>query len=93
MSVIQKIVLDILKPHQPNAADFALAIVEAGIDYKVYLSVIEVDESTESLRVEIQADDINFEQVQTIIKGLGASIHSVDEVHACNLKVNSALGN
>ena len=46
MVSIRRIVLDVLKPHQPNALDFSRAIAEAGIDYHVRLTVLEVDAST-----------------------------------------------
>ena len=43
MVLIKRIVLDVLKPHQPNAFEFAKAIASLGDDYLVRLTVIEVD--------------------------------------------------
>lgn len=76
--------LDILKPHQPNALEFSRSIASVGADYLVRLTVIEVDENTETLRMEIEGDAIDFEAVQASIKAMGASLHSIDEVEVRN---------
>lgn len=80
MVSIKRILLDVLKPHQPDALEFALALANVGPDYRVHLIVIEVDEKTESLQVEIQANDINFAAIKSALSDIGASLHSIDEV-------------
>ena len=80
MVTVKKIVLDVLKPHQPNALDFSRAIAEAGGNYRVHLTVLEMDENTETLKIEITGKDIDFESIQTAISSMGGSLHSIDEV-------------
>ena len=80
MVSVKNIVLDVLKPHQPNALEFSQAIAEVGDDYHVHLDVIEVDEKTESVKVSIYGAAIDFEAIKTVITSLGASLHSIDEV-------------
>ena len=77
---IKRVVLDVLKPHLPNALEFSQAIAGIGGDYRVHLTVVEVDEHTETLQVVIAGGAIDFEAVQSAISDMGASIHSVDEV-------------
>jgi len=84
MPAVKKIVLDVLKPHQPNALEFSLAIAAAGADYRVHLTVIEVDENTETLQIVIEAAAIDFDAIETAIKDMGGSIHSIDEVEVYN---------
>jgi hypothetical protein len=79
---IKRVVLDVLKPHQPNALDFSQAIARVGADYHVRLIVLEVDEKTESVQVEIRSQAIDFAAVQAAIGDMGASIHSIDEVES-----------
>lgn len=43
MSKTRKLVLDVLKPHQPNALDFSLALANLEADYRVKLTVTAVD--------------------------------------------------
>lgn len=80
MVSVKRIVLDVLKPHQPNALEFSRAIAEVGADYRVYLTVCEVDEHTETLIVEVEGSAIDFDAVQAAIHTLGGSLHSIDEV-------------
>jgi hypothetical protein len=84
MVTVKRIVLDVLKPHQPNALDFSRAVAAVGADYLVRLTVIEVDENTETLRMEIEGGAIDFEAVQTSISTIGGSLHSIDEVEVRN---------
>ncbi len=80
MVSVKRIVLDVLKPHQPNALEFSKALAKVGIDYCVHLKVLEVDEDTDTLQISIEGNDIDFEAIQSIISDMGASLHSIDEV-------------
>lgn len=84
MLAVKRIVLDVLKPHQPNALEFCKLIAKAGSDYRVCLTVIEVDEKTETLQLEISGRDIDFEVLQASISDIGGSLHSIDEVEVQN---------
>ena len=84
MLAVKRIVLDVLKPHQPNALEFCQSLAQAGNDYRVRLTVLEVDENTESLEVEITAKSIDFQIVQAAISEIGGSLHSIDEVEVQN---------
>ncbi len=80
MASTRKIILDVLKPHQPNTVDFASALADLSPDYQVRLTVIEVDEKTETIIVVLEGENIEFDPVNDLIKKMGASIHSIDEV-------------
>lgn len=84
MVSVTRIVLDVLKPHQPNALAFSKAIAEVGYDYYVHLTVLEVDESTETIEIVLEADNIDFDAVQAAISDMGGSVHSIDEVEVHN---------
>ena len=80
MVLVKRLVLDVLKPHQPNALEFSQALAKAGGNYRVCITVLEVDEKTESLQVVVEGDAIDFDAVQSSISDLGGSLHSIDEV-------------
>ncbi|CAG37165.1 DUF211 domain-containing protein [Desulfotalea psychrophila] len=80
MTKTRRVVLDVLKPHQPNALDFSSTLADLGGDYRIKLTVTEVDKNTESTIVTIEGADINFENIKTAIEKMGASVHSIDEV-------------
>jgi hypothetical protein len=80
MVFVKRLVLDVLKPHQPNALEFSQAIAKAGGDYRVCITVLEVDEKTETLQVVVEGEAIDFDAIQSSISALGGSLHSIDEV-------------
>lgn len=80
MPTIKRIVLDVLKPHHPNALDLAQAIAALAPDYRVGLRVIAVDEKTESAEVTVEGNAIDFEGVNGAITAMGATVHSIDAV-------------
>lgn len=84
MLAVKRIILDVLKPHQPNALEFCKVIAKAGINYRVRLTVLEVDEKTETLQIEVTGSDIDFEVIQSTISDIGGSLHSIDEVEVQN---------
>ena len=79
MVAIKRLVLDILKPHHPNALDFSMLLAAQG-NHRVRLMVVEMDDKTETLQVVIEGTDIDFARVQAAIAESGASLHSIDEV-------------
>lgn len=81
---VKRVVLDVLKPHQPNALEFSQAIAEVGADYHVQLIVLEVDKSTETIQIELEGSAIDFEAIQDAITSMGGSLHSIDEVEVQN---------
>ncbi len=80
MTKTRRLVLDVLKPHQPDALDFSSALANLGADYRVKLTVTEVDKNTESTIVTIEGTDIHFDDIKAAIEKMGASVHSIDEV-------------
>jgi len=82
MGKIRRIVLDTLKPMEPNIIEMAkkLSVVD-GVS-AVNISLVEIDLKVENAKITIEGEDINFEDVEKLIKDMGASIHSIDEVVA-----------
>jgi hypothetical protein len=80
MPLVKRIVLDVLKPHQPNALEFAQAIAQLGDNYNVQLQVVEVDEKTESTIITIEGQALDMQLIEEVISGMGGSVHSIDEV-------------
>lgn len=80
MVLVKRVVLDVLKPHQPNALEFTQAIARVGNDYLVRLTVLEMDKNTETVEVVITGNAINFDDIQSTISDMGGSLHSIDEV-------------
>jgi len=80
LSEIKRLVLDVLKPHHPSMIDLSarLSVVD-GVS-GVNLTLDEVDQETESIKITIEGNAIDFDMVQQTIAESGAVIHSVDSV-------------
>ena len=72
--------LDVLKPHHPNALDFSTTLAGLDEEYRVKLTVVEVDKDTETVILVIEGRDINYDAIIEVIKEMGATVHSIDEV-------------
>jgi len=81
---ITRILLDVLKPHNPNALDFTTSIATKVPGCQIKLTVTAMDEKTETVLLMIEGENIPFPLVSEVISSLGGSIHSIDEVDAEN---------
>jgi hypothetical protein len=77
---ITHLVLDVLKPHQPPLPEFASFMGELPGLTKIDISVVEMDEKTESLRVIVDGTSLDYEELRSHMARQGAVIHSVDKV-------------
>jgi hypothetical protein len=84
MIAVKRVVLDVLKPHHPNALEFCQALSAAIEGSTVKVTVIAVDEKTESLEVSVEAALINFDLLQAVINKMGGALHSIDQVEVTN---------
>ncbi|RLM94958.1 DUF211 domain-containing protein [Haloarcula sp. Atlit-7R] len=82
MAAVRRIVIDVLKPHDPPLLTFTDQLAEiAGVD-GVTSSLIELDQEVQNVKVTFEGDDLDFEAIEKTIEHLGGSVHSVDQV-AC----------
>ena len=80
MANIRRIVLDVLKPHSPGILEIATDLADLkGVD-GVDISLIEMDQKVENVKITCEGDSINYAEVETVIKEHGASIHSLDKI-------------
>lgn len=84
MVTVKRLVLDVLKPHQPNALDFCREIAAIEPDYQVSLTVQEIDEDTQTLQLEIRGAAVELGPIESTIASMGGSLHSIDQVEVVN---------
>ncbi len=75
---VRVLVLDVLKPHQPNIVEFSQELCKSNGILNAEVSVYAIDEKTESVKVVVEGDDLHFETIRKMIEDFGAVIHSVD---------------
>lgn len=79
-SSIRRLVLDVLKPHEPSIHEFAVAVVDCpGVD-GVNVVLVETDRDVQTLKFTIEGDDINLTAIEEAVDAIGGSVHSIDQV-------------
>ena len=91
MAEIRRLVLDTLKPHEPNIIDLADVLSEIVGVSAVNISIYELDRKVENAKITIEGEDISFEKVSEMIKDMGGTIHSIDEVVAGKEIIDDAV--
>ncbi|WP_076431311.1 DUF211 domain-containing protein [Haladaptatus litoreus] len=82
MTHIRRLVIDVLKPHEPSTLEFAQQVSEAESVAGVNASVIELDREVQNVKFTIEGESIDYDTVEAIIEDAGGSVHSVDQI-AC----------
>ena len=80
MSDIKRLVLDVLKPHNPSIIDICDKLADLKGISGVNCTLDEVDQETESIKITIEGHAIDFEAVKNSLAEQGAVIHSIDNV-------------
>ena len=82
MANIRRLVLDVLKPHSPSLVELAVQLADLEGIIGVDISLKEMDQKVENVKITCEGENINFEEVERVIMQNGASIHSLDKVSA-----------
>jgi hypothetical protein len=90
MAKIRRLVLDTLKPHEPNIIELADVLSQLDGVSAVNISIYELDRMVENAKITIEGEDIIFEKVSHTIEDMGGTIHSIDEVVAGKMIIDDA---
>ncbi len=77
---IRRLVLDVLKLHDPSIVYFATTLEQLEGVVAVNCTLVEVDAKTENLKVVIEGNDMNYDLIMKTVNELHGSIHSIDQV-------------
>jgi len=90
MAPVRRLVLDVLKPHDPTTVDLARRVAEGeGVD-GVNAVVVDVDRDVETIKLTIEGDGIEYGAVESVVDAQGASVHSIDQVVCGNRLVEES---
>ncbi len=90
MGKIRRLVLDVLKPHEPTIIELASQLSELDGVEAVNISIYEIDLRVENAKITIEGDNINYEIVDYVIQENGGTVHSIDEVVAGKMIIEDA---
>ncbi|MFC7201972.1 DUF211 domain-containing protein [Haloferax namakaokahaiae] len=80
MAPIRRLVLDVLKPHEPSIVDVAREISSATGVRGTNAMLLEMDREVQNIRLVVEGDAIDVDEVEHHITNLGGTVHSIDEV-------------
>lgn len=82
MAPVRRLVIDVLKPHDPPLLAFTERVADTASVEGVTSSLIELDQEVQNIKLTFEGEDVDFAAIEEAIESLGGSIHSVDQV-AC----------
>jgi hypothetical protein len=80
--MIRRLVLDVLKPHNPGVVELSEALSHLDGVEGVNVIIYEIDQQVENAKIIIAGSSIDFEGIKKKLEEMGATVHSVDEVAA-----------
>ena len=72
MGKIRRLVLDVLKPHEPTIIELASQLSELDGVEAVNISIFEIDLRVENAKITIEGDSINYEKAEHVIRKTAA---------------------
>ena len=80
MAPIKRLVLDVLKPHEPKMVPFTEDLCEEESITGITSKLVEIEENVRTVRITIEGEDLDTEAIEARIEHLSGTVHSVDEV-------------
>jgi len=90
MIELRRIVLDVLKAHEPDITVLSKNIASVEGVEGVNISVYEIDQRVENVKITIVGNLSDLTELKKKILDAGATIHSIDEVAAGKILVKEA---
>jgi len=87
---IRRVVLDVLKPHDPSIIELSQRLAGlSGVD-GVNIIIYEVDRKVENAKITVEGSDLDYVQVLQMIEDAGGTVHSIDEAVAGKYMIDDA---
>ena len=82
MPPVRRLVVDVLKPYDPPLYEFAQRLADLDEVDGATASLIEHDQEVQNVKLTFEGRALDYAAVEAAIEGIGATVHSVDQV-AC----------
>ena len=77
---VRRLVLDVLKPHDPDVVTVAGSVADCEGVSGVNAVLIETDREVQNVKLTVEGDAVPVDAVHDPVEDLGGTIHSMDEV-------------
>jgi hypothetical protein len=79
MPPLRRLVLDVLKPHEPPMLTLGHEIADLPTVEAATTDLVEIDEEVREVTVTVEGSDVNYDAVVAVVDDLGGSVHSIDQ--------------
>ncbi len=79
---LRRIVLDVLKPLEPNIVDLVRKISTLNGVEGVNITIYEIDHHVENAKITVEGELLSYTELHDLIVESGGAVHSIDEVAA-----------
>jgi hypothetical protein len=86
MPELRRVVLDVLKPHDPPLLQFTDRVAAVPGVEGATSSLIELDQEVQNVKITVAGEALDYEAIEAAVEELGGTVHSVDQV-ACGAAV------
>jgi hypothetical protein len=89
MPPLRRVVLDVLKPHEPSLVEYARrAAALDGVDGAT-ARLVETDREVQTVLLAVEGSEVPLDRLEGTVTDLGGAVHSVD-LAACGERVVDA---
>lgn len=80
MAPVRRLVVDVLKPHDPSLVEFTEHVSDVDGVSGVTASLIELDKEVQNVQITLAGENLDIDAAEEAIEGFGGTVHSVDQV-------------
>lgn len=80
MADVKRLVLDLLKPHEPTSVELARSVADLDGVSGANVTVLEQDKEVENVKLTVEGSGVDYDAVVEAVESVGATVHSIDEV-------------
>lgn len=77
---LRRVELDVMKPSDPSIVDVSKNLSALKSVENVDVMVMDVERKVEKLRIILEGENLDFDDVRVCLESMGAVIHAVDRV-------------
>ena len=87
---IRRVVLDVLKPHDPSIIELSQRLASLpGVD-GVNIMIYEMDRKVENAKITVEGSDLDYEVILEAVEDGGGTVHSIDEAVAGKVLIDDS---
>lgn len=92
MAPIRRVILDVLKPHDPPMERFAQRLTDADAVEGTTATLVEIDREVQNVLLTVEGEGLDVGALEAVVEDLGGTVHSIDQVACGNRIVKPGRG-